>query len=64
MAAFSPAGEYVITASKDKTARLWDARTCNPIGAALEHQGPVNAAAFSPAGERVVTASDDETAGL
>jgi len=63
-AAFSPDGTRVITASGDKTARLWDGKT----GAALEtlsgHTDIVWSAAFSPDGARVVTASEDKTARL
>jgi len=40
-AAFDPKGERVVTASGDKTARIWDARTGEPISKALQHQGSV-----------------------
>ena len=61
-AAFDPKGERVVTASDDKTARIWDARTGKPIGKPLQHQGAVVSAAFDLKGERVVTASQDKTA--
>ncbi len=57
-AAFDPKGERVVTASEDKTARIWDASTGEPIGGPLQHAGSVLAAAFDAKGERVVTASD------
>jgi len=44
------------------TARIWDARTGEPIGKPLQHGDSVVAAAFDPKGERVVTASLDMTA--
>ena len=64
-AAFSPDGKRIVTASADKTARLWDAETGKPIGEPLTgHKDAVLSAAFSPDGKRIVTASDDKTARL
>ena len=62
-AAFSPDGKRIVTASEDKTARLWDAATGKPIGEPLKgHEKAVSSAAFSPDGKRIVTASMDKTA--
>jgi WD40 repeat protein len=62
-AAFSPDGKRIVTASWDKTARVWDAKSGKPIGEPLiGHSGRVVSAAFSPDGRRIVTASDDKTA--
>jgi hypothetical protein len=61
-AAFSPDGSRVVTASDEKTARVWNAAD-GTLRAVLEgHEDRVNSAAFSPDGSRVVTASDDKTA--
>ena len=39
-AAFSPDGKRIVTASSDKTARIWDAATGQPIGEPLRgHEG-------------------------
>jgi WD40 repeat protein len=61
-AAFSPDGTLVVTASSDKTARVWDAATGKLLTNLLEHQDRVVGAAFSPDGTLVVTASSDKTA--
>ena len=54
----------MVTASFDKMARVWDARTGQAVGAPLQHANAVRSAAFSADGRRVLTASDDNTARL
>ena len=61
---FSPDGTRVVTASEDRTARLWDAATGKPLGEPMKHADAVGYAAFSPDGTRIATASQDETARL
>ena len=64
-AAFSPDGKRIVTASADKTARVWDAATGQPIGEPLKgHEDGCMSAAFSPDGKRIVTASGQDGAGL
>ena len=59
-AAFSPDGQRIVTASQDKTARVWDATTGKPIGEPLKvHDNFLFSAAFSPDGQRIVTVSDE-----
>ena len=63
-AQFSPDGQRVVTASRDKTAQLWDAASGKAIGEPMKHKDNVVSAQFSLDGQRVVTASYDETARL
>src|SRR5207302_400846 len=62
--AFSPDGGRVATASRDNTARLWDAVSGKPLAVLQEHTDFVVVAAFSPNGRRFATASRDGTARL
>jgi WD40 repeat protein len=61
-AAISPDGTWVVTASLDSTARVWDAATGRLLASLQGHNFPVHSAVFSPDSKRVVTASDDGTA--
>ncbi|MCG8421195.1 MAG: protein kinase [Proteobacteria bacterium] len=61
-AAFSPDGTLIVTASADKTARVWRADGQGEPVILRGHEGAVYAASFSPDGSRIVTASTDKTA--
>ena len=52
----------ILTWSSDSTARLWDARTGQPIGPALQHQWPVYGAQFNRDESRILTWSEGGTA--
>jgi len=60
-ASFDTSGARILTASWDKTAKLWETRSGNLI-ATFAHNAAVNTAKLSPDGTRVVTASADKTA--
>jgi WD40 repeat protein len=64
LAAFSPDGSLLLTASKDSTAQLWTLGDWQPVGPPLRHQGPVTAVAFSPDRKVLITGSTDKTARL
>lgn len=60
-AAFSPHGSRIVTASEDRTVRVWDATNGQTMKVLRGHTGWVSSAAFSPDGARIVTASSDGT---
>src|SRR5437870_11185010 len=74
VATFSPDGQQVLTASLDRTARLWDGHTGKPllwdeqtdapVATVFEHGGPVTHAGFSSDGQWIFTASSDRKARL
>src|SRR6185503_21356752 len=57
-----PRRQRIVTASADRTTRVWDAATGKPLTRPLEHHDHVVHVAFSPDGTRIVTASWDKTA--
>jgi WD40 repeat protein len=55
-ASLSHDGRYVLTASKDHTARLWNVATGVCTEQFVGHMEPVNCASFSPNGTQILTA--------
>ncbi|CAM36961.2 conserved hypothetical protein [Leishmania braziliensis MHOM/BR/75/M2904] len=58
---FSPRGDMFLTASRDRTVRLWNVRTGGCTLMKGGHNGFVLSCDFSPKGNRVVSSSDDRT---
>jgi WD40 repeat protein/serine/threonine protein kinase/ribosomal protein S27E len=58
-AAFSPTGKFLLTAGADKTMRLWNPSTGQPLGAPLVHETRIHTAAVSPDGSNIVTGCED-----
>ena len=63
--AFSPDGTRVVSSSIDKTLRVWDAATGQPVGQPLSgHTQSVYSVASSPDGRRIASGSSDTTVRL
>ncbi len=53
--AWSPRGRFLLSTSRDGTARIWNVRTTLPLAVLAEHSGAVLAGAWSDDGRRVAT---------
>ena len=62
--AFSPDGQFVLTASPDNTARLWEAASGRELRRFEGHTNAVSSAVFSQDGRYILTGSADDTARL
>jgi WD40 repeat protein/tetratricopeptide (TPR) repeat protein len=56
-ASFSPDGTRIVTASTDRTAKVWDAQSGAELLTLKGHTGSLRSASFSPDGSRIVTGS-------
>lgn len=61
-AQFSPCSNFVVTASADKTAKIWNVQSGEEVKELKGHKDWVLSAQFSPCGKFIITTSDDGTA--
>ncbi|MDT9205827.1 MAG: WD40 repeat domain-containing protein, partial [Limnospira sp. PMC 1236.20] len=59
--AIAPDGKRAVSASSDKTLKLWDLETGTELATLTGHSWSVNAVAIAPDGFRAVSASMDKT---
>src|SRR5262249_32016920 len=59
--AFSNDGQWLVTTSDDRTARVWQVTAGAEFITLQGHSGPVRSARFSGDGQSVITASTDGT---
>ena len=56
-----PDGKRALSASGDKTLKMWDLQTGEALRTLEGHSGSVYAVAVTPDGKRAISASDDKT---
>jgi WD40 repeat protein len=60
-ASWSPDGHTIVTASWDRTARLWDSATGRELACLSGHAAALTHALFNPDGDRVLTHARDDS---
>jgi WD40 repeat protein len=59
--AWSPDGQHLASASRDRTARIWDTASGTEVAVLHGHEDEVTGVAWSPDGQHLATASRDRT---
>jgi WD40 repeat protein len=55
---FSPDGKTIVSASRDKTLKLWNAESFGDVGEFERHKSTVTHCSFSPDGQTIISAGD------
>src|SRR5204862_98149 len=63
-AVFSHDGKFIVTASSDQTARIWDAQTGASLSVLRGHTDKIQTVELSPDDRFILTSSSDDTARL
>ena len=59
--AFNPQGSRILTASSDKTARIWETETGDCLQVLEGHTDEIFSCAFNYEGDTIITGSKDNT---
>ena len=59
--AYSPDGTKIISGSRDKTIKIWDANTGECLKTLKGHSDDLESVAYSPDGTKIISGSDDPT---
>ena len=59
--AYSPDGKYIVSGSRDKTIKVWNAQTYRAVATLTGHDGYVSSVLYSPNGKYIISGNDDTT---
>ncbi|NTW37409.1 MAG: hypothetical protein HGB17_15070, partial [Syntrophobacteraceae bacterium] len=57
----TPDGRHAVSASRDKTLKVWDIMTAECLNTFKGHTGKINCLALTPNDEMIVSGSEDKT---
>lgn len=54
-------GDFLVSAARDKTIKIWDVRTGMLVGEFIGHDNWINDLSFHASGKYLISGSDDKT---